>query len=388
MKLLIHDLSTAEWSKVADKYEGWEVISDNGTIKPCTGCFACWVKEPGVCAIKDGYERMGALIHEVDEVLVISKYTYGGFSSFVKNVFDRSIAYILPYLTISHGEMHHRRRYHESKKFSFIFRGNNLTDAEKEAARTYVIAFCKNFYATIKGISFEEMEKDNVAVGTEKAEENSGKVVLLNCSMRGDNSNSRNLLRRLDKSIEGETETVNLVSYIGKYDELVELLSSCQKIILGMPLYADGAPSSVLRLMEKMEKKEKQSGAIKKQIYVVANMGFYESRQIKNLLGMVKAWSEKCGYEYCGGVAVGAGEMLGKMIQIPDASKTYARDVALALEKLGGAISASEGVADIFADAYKFSRFLYLVYGNHGWTKTAKRNGLSKREVFKRVRGL
>ena len=30
--------------------------------------------------------------------------------------------------------MHHKKRYHESKKFSFIFRGNNLTDAEKEAA--------------------------------------------------------------------------------------------------------------------------------------------------------------------------------------------------------------------------------------------------------------
>jgi hypothetical protein len=132
-----------------------------------------------------------------------------------------------------------------------------------------------------------------------------------------------------------------------------------------------------------MEKMEKQRAAGKKQIYVVANMGFYESRQIRNLLGMVKEWAEKCGYEYCGGVAVGAGEMLGKMIRIPDASKTAARNVALALEKLGKAISSSEVVADIYADAYKFPRMLYQIHGNNGWTKSAERNGLTRKDMLK-----
>lgn len=383
MKLLIHDYSREEWERLAYKYSGWKVISYTENIRPCAGCFACWAKEPGVCAIKDGYEKMGAMIHEADEVIVISKYTYGGFSSFVKNLFDRSISYILPYLTISHGEMHHKRRYHESKVFSFIFRGNNLKDSEKEAARKYIIAFCKNFYGKIKDISFEEFEEDDMTSCLNKAkEENSDKIVLLNCSMRGDNANSKNLLTKLDKSIEGDTEIINLVSYINKYDELSELLSSCKKIVLAMPLYADGAPSHVLRLMEMMEK---QCASSKKQIYVVANMGFYESRQIRNLLGMVKAWSEKCGYEYCGGVAVGAGEMLGKMIRIPDAYNTHARNVAIALDELGKAISSSEEVADIYADAYKFSRLFYLIYGNNGWTKTAKRNGLTKKDLLKKA---
>ncbi len=382
MKLLIHDYSREEWGKLAHKYSDWKVISDTEDIRPCAGCFGCWVKEPGVCAIKDGYEKMGALIHEADEVLVISKYTYGGFSSFVKNVIDRSISYILPYVTISKGEMHHSKRYPETKVFSFIFRGNNLKDAQKEAARNYVIALCKNFYGTIKDISFEEVEKDDVTAELNKIKvENSNKIVLLNCSMRGDNANSKNLLGRLDKSIDGDTEIINLVAYINKYDELLEILSSCQKIVLGMPLYADGAPSSVVRLMEKMEK---QCVSGNKQIYVVANMGFYESRQIKNLLYMVKEWSEKCGYEYCGGVAVGAGEMLGKMIRIPDASKTHARNVALALEKLGKAISSSESITDIYADAYRFSRLLYLIYGNSGWNRSAERNGLTKKDILRK----
>ena len=73
MKLLIHDYDKKEWEKAAEKYAGWEVISDRGGIRPCAGCFGCWTKTPGTCVIKDGYEHMGSLIHQADELLVISR---------------------------------------------------------------------------------------------------------------------------------------------------------------------------------------------------------------------------------------------------------------------------------------------------------------------------
>ncbi|MBP5749843.1 MAG: flavodoxin family protein, partial [Firmicutes bacterium] len=81
MKLLIHDLSPAEWEKISDNYQDWTVVSDTGAIRPCIGCFRCWTDGSGDCAFQDGYERMGALIHEADELTVMSRYTYGGFSS-------------------------------------------------------------------------------------------------------------------------------------------------------------------------------------------------------------------------------------------------------------------------------------------------------------------
>ena len=56
MNLLIHDLNEEEWNRISEKYKGWEIISDNGTIKPCIGCFGCWLKTPGRCVIKDGYD--------------------------------------------------------------------------------------------------------------------------------------------------------------------------------------------------------------------------------------------------------------------------------------------------------------------------------------------
>lgn len=36
-------------------------------IRPCVGCNFCWLKTPGICSIKDGYEEIlkGYLTHDV-----------------------------------------------------------------------------------------------------------------------------------------------------------------------------------------------------------------------------------------------------------------------------------------------------------------------------------
>ena len=128
MNLIIHDLNSDEWNKISEKYSGWSVVSDTGTIRPCNGCFSCWNRTPGKCVICDGYENMGYLIHHAEEVVVISRYTYGGFSGFVKNVFDRSLGYVLPQFEVINGETHHKKRYDEDKPFTFIFYGESFSD--------------------------------------------------------------------------------------------------------------------------------------------------------------------------------------------------------------------------------------------------------------------
>ena len=137
MNLVIHDLPPEDWARIEADYAGWTVVSDRGTIRPCTGCFACWNRTPGVCAVKDGYENMGQLIHRADEVLVISRYRYGGFSGFVKNVFDRCLGYVLPQFEVTGGETHHQKRYDEDKPFRFLFYGPALTEEEKQSAADY-----------------------------------------------------------------------------------------------------------------------------------------------------------------------------------------------------------------------------------------------------------
>ena len=383
MKLLIHDYSEEEWNKVASKYSDWKVISDSGKISPCVGCFGCWIKEPGECVIKDGYERVAALFHGAEEITVISRYTYGGFSSFVKNVFDRVIGFVLPFFEVYEGEMHHKKRYDKDAVIKFVFRGTGLTESDKDKARQYVEAVCRNFHGEITGIEFEEIEKEAESAEVGAADwDTSDKVVLLNCSLRGNNANSLKFLTKLSEKIEGEKEILNLVSYNGREEELLDKLRSARKLVLGMPLYVDGIPSSTLRLMEKLEKCAKGKD---KKIYVVANMGMYESSQLKNLMSMVKDWCGKCGYEYCGGIAIGAGEMMGAMMKSADIRKGPTRNIALGLDELAKAIGSSSRIEDIFADAYKFPRAMYMLVANSFWPRRGKQNGLKKKDLMRSI---
>ena len=113
MNLLIHDLSLDKRHEAEEAYPGWKVICDDGAIRPCVGCFSCWNRTPGRCVIRDGYEDIGALFHRAEEVVVISRYTWGGFSGFVKNVFDRCLGYALPHFEVIDGETQHKKRYDE-----------------------------------------------------------------------------------------------------------------------------------------------------------------------------------------------------------------------------------------------------------------------------------
>ncbi|MBO7677165.1 MAG: flavodoxin family protein, partial [Erysipelotrichaceae bacterium] len=168
MKLVIHDLNKEKWQKIADQYEGSTIISDDGTIQPCIGCFGCWNKTPGKCVIKDGYDDMGYLIHHSDEVVVISRYTYGGFSGFVKNVFDRCLGYVLPHFELVKGQSHHKKRYEEDKPYTFIFYGHDLSEEDKNDAIRYVNAVCTNLRTHVKDVQFiEEAEEPSQRIITE-----------------------------------------------------------------------------------------------------------------------------------------------------------------------------------------------------------------------------
>lgn len=157
MKIVIHDLTEDTLHKVYPEIEDEDiVITDNGSIRPCIGCFGCWLKTPGVCVIKDAYQQMGKNIAMCDELIIISKCMYGGYSPFVKNVLDRSISYIHPYFTIKNGEMHHQQRYQKNLTMKVIFYGEDITDQEKETAKKLTQANAVNFYGNVQPVTFLE----------------------------------------------------------------------------------------------------------------------------------------------------------------------------------------------------------------------------------------
>jgi len=155
VKLFIHDLEIKDFQKLfPNSFEDTKIISDDGTIHHCIGCFGCWIKTPGACVIRDNYGDMGEFLSKCTEVIIISKCCYGGFSPFVKNVLDRSISYLHPYFVIRNGEMHHLRRYENHINMQVWFYGENITEKEKQTAQSLVKANSINLNCNVSRVTF------------------------------------------------------------------------------------------------------------------------------------------------------------------------------------------------------------------------------------------
>lgn len=161
MDILIHDLSEEQFQSLFGTVDkNVRIISDTGAVRCCTGCFGCWIKTPGRCVLKDGYGDMGEVLSKSEKVTVISRCFYGSYSPFVKNVFDRSIPYLLPFFKIKNNETHHKRRYQNNINLAVHFYGENITEEEAETAGKLVKANCTNFYVTNYEISFSKSLKE------------------------------------------------------------------------------------------------------------------------------------------------------------------------------------------------------------------------------------
>ena len=381
MKLVIHDLTAEEWEEVKQDYEGDQIISDSGTILPCVGCFGCWNKTPGQCVLRDGYENMGVLIHQADEIVVISRYTYGGFSGFVKNVFDRCLGYVLPQFEVIYGETHHKKRYAEDKPFTFIFYGHDLSKEEKESARRYVKAVCANIRGHVNNVCFKDCE-ETISSGKLQNTEGSGKTVLLIGSMRSQNGNSVKLARKLEEQLNGKCEIILLRNYLSNLPDLFSALEGAEKLVFCTPLYVDGLPSQVIRFMEYTQF---HSSCRPKKVYVLANMGLYESSQLINLFSAVKQWCVKMNADYCGGLGISAGELLGVLMEFTPFRFGPTRKAAEGMRTLADAIRGGAIIEDIYAEPFHFPRSLYIKIANTNWNRTAKRNGLKPDDLYRRL---
>ena len=161
-RLIIYDVPPELMAQCANPDE--DILINANEIKQyCIGCFGCWLKTPGTCVIKDGFEHMGRNLSTVDAFILVSKATFGSFSSPVKNVLDRSISYVLPFFTIRNGEMHHGERYHNRLTVSSIFYGD-MTEDEKQTARNLLKANAVNLNAALGTARFVEREEDILEV--------------------------------------------------------------------------------------------------------------------------------------------------------------------------------------------------------------------------------
>ena len=199
-------------------------------------------------------------------------------------------------------------------------------------------------------------------------------VILLNGSLKGKKGNGYYLLGRLQECGIGECVERNIVSVLKDTDGFLKELEGAEALVIAAPLYVDGLPAQVLRLMEALYEKNHE-GAAGTHVYVVSNLGFFESAQIRTLLDMVKNWCARMQFVYGGGVAVGAGGMMSAFRAIP-LGKGPNRALGEGLNRLAKAIREKMEMGNLFIQPGLIPRFGYMQAAHYLFRSTGRKNGV------------
>lgn len=156
MNVVIHDLGEYFFQNLGDDLE---VINTKVKAAPCQGCFKCWTKNAGYCVYADAFQHSGAAVGNSENVVIISKICYGGYSVEVKCFLDRGISDCLPFLTFRNGKTYHANRYKIRRNLTVYFYGE-CSEFEKETAVEYVACHAVNMEADTHKIIFVERFED------------------------------------------------------------------------------------------------------------------------------------------------------------------------------------------------------------------------------------
>lgn len=121
-------------------------------ITPCIGCNACWLKTPGICAVKDDYEQILKACLEHDTAIIISDTSLSFISYKAKNVVDRMLPLATMYVHIVDGQMRHIPRYEKKYRFGIVYSGT--------ADRAYMEQWLERFALNLSGISIGAFPKN------------------------------------------------------------------------------------------------------------------------------------------------------------------------------------------------------------------------------------
>ncbi|MBP3485427.1 MAG: flavodoxin family protein [Oscillospiraceae bacterium] len=92
-------------------------------LRPCVGCNACWLKTPGICSIRDGYEELLKAYLEYDAVVFLAGTALNFVDHRMKNVIDRLLPLTTMYTRIVGGQCRHVPRYEKCFRFGLLYDG-------------------------------------------------------------------------------------------------------------------------------------------------------------------------------------------------------------------------------------------------------------------------
>ena len=231
-------------------------------IAHCMGCNQCWLKTPGICAIKDDYEKIIKKLVETENLWIVSDTRFGFLDYKGKRVMDRIMPMLNMTVGFRDGWMRHELRYHPLN-VGLLFKGT--------ADQAMMEDWCKRTAANIGGRSLGAIALKSTSVISsvvEKTPVMSGPIehlVIINGSPRvATFSNTDKIIRSFVKGLEkaGITWELHSLSNRKEWDAAREAFLKHEYILLAFPLYVECIPGLMLEFLETLPTERKQPGQL------------------------------------------------------------------------------------------------------------------------------
>jgi multimeric flavodoxin WrbA len=237
-------------------------------IKFCTGCFGCWMKTPGQCAVKDASHDVCRAVINGDFLLWAAPLRMGFPDATLKKMMDKSIPLIHPYFVVDHGEAHHRPRYDHYPRIGLLLEKEADTDAED--LRLVSDIFSRTALNMKSCLEF--------ALTTEEPVETVAHAIV--------------------------TETADGVPFDrARYRDT---FAASEAVLVGFPLYTDAMPGIVKTFIEALEPLRGRSN--NPALGFVMQSGFPESTHLRHVERYLAKLAARLGSPYLGALIKGGGE--------------------------------------------------------------------------------
>jgi multimeric flavodoxin WrbA len=394
----------------------------------CLGCFGCWVKTPGLCVEADAGRDIARAIIRSDVTVLFTPVTFGGYSAELKKMVDRFIQLASPFFQMDHGEVHHPPRYSQRPRLVMVGIQRNPNPAEAHIFKTLAGRNAINFhppsYAAEVVLASENIDalqrrfealltrSDALPFGDAAASLMPPPVT--SCATVDPLSRRRALLivgspKTAEPSTSGalgsflldclakrgwSTESLTLRASLNRPEGETELLSAVDRaglVLLVFPLYVDALPHLMTKALAVIAAHRRATGETASQrLVAIVNSGFPETHQNSLALAICREFAEQSCFQWAGGLAFGAGGMIGgQPLTQPQRQGAPVKNVIAALEMTANSLVEglpipAEVMKLITKNRIPFALWsrLYVLMGARGFKKVAAKNGVGNADLL------
>ena len=206
------------------------------------------------------------------------------------------------------------------------------------------------------------------------------KIIIINGSPKTIKSNSEILGNYLFPLLKENNIKKYYSIYFQLNDKTKNEIYNSDVLIFIFPLYVDGIPSNLLKLLVKFEKENVVRPETK--IYCIVNNGFYEGKQNFLALLHMKNWCKKVNAKWGQGIGIGSGELLPYLKKFK-LGQGPLKNLEKILNRFSRNILTLNSDKNIYINP-NWPKSLYFIQGSISWILKARKNNIKIRELFKK----